>query len=143
MQSFQISDHMIPCVIKFLNPQINNYMKKFIVLALIFCAQLTYAQTDENYQEVISKITENFNSQNAEGIHSLFSADYKTSFTLDKLKGFIETTQAAKGNIDDASLLMKDETGVRFLIQFAEASSVFVLHLNSDGLLTNFELEEY
>lgn len=118
-------------------------MKNVLFLLFIFCAQIATAQTSEDYQTTIDQLKVSYNNQDASAIHNLLADSYKTSYPLQDLKTLITETQQTKGAIEDSSLLMEDETGVRFLVQFTESDSVFVLLLNGEGLLTKFEIEEY
>ncbi|MEL6812639.1 MAG: hypothetical protein AAFP76_15020 [Bacteroidota bacterium] len=118
-------------------------MKHFTFVLLFLCASISYAQTDSDYEKVMSEVATAYNNKDASAIHQLFSQDLQTSYSVNKLKEFVEATHLAKGTLGESSLLMTDEEGAQFLSQFEKADSLFIFLLSSDGKLTKFELGEY
>ncbi|MDC8006259.1 hypothetical protein POV27_19555 [Aureisphaera galaxeae] len=118
-------------------------MKKLTYIFLFLCMSISYAQTDADYEKIVAEVTAGYNNKDAAAIHQLFSSDLQASYSIDKLKEFVETTQLAKGALNESSLLMTDESGAQFLAHFEKADALLVLILSPDGKLTKFEIAEY
>lgn len=117
-------------------------MKKITyLLLLVFC--FSFAQTEDAYQTTLSKISEVYNTKNADALFDLFSLELQSAFPLEKVKNFINENQNNKGNIGDISFLLDDNGTKRYLVEFDEASSVLILGLSLDNKITKLSIEEY
>ncbi|WP_271768023.1 hypothetical protein [Aquimarina algiphila] len=119
-------------------------MNKITYTIVLLCfVQFGFSQTDNDYQTIITTISEGYNAKDANKIFSVFSADLQSTFSLDKVKSFIEENHASKGAMSESTLLVEEDGNRRYLTEFENASSVLVLGLSSDNKVKTFALEEY
>ncbi|WP_271768027.1 hypothetical protein [Aquimarina algiphila] len=118
-------------------------MKKILCLALFLFLQVSFSQTQEDYQKIINEISEGYNAKDANKIFSVFSADLQSTFTLEKVKTFITDNQTKKGSMGGYTFLIDEDKEKRYLIEFEHSSMILILGLSKDNKITKFTLEEY
>jgi len=119
-------------------------MKKIVYVLMLCLAQVAMAQTDTDYENVLSKIATEYNAKSADNLFALFSDDLKTTFTLDQVKAFITENHEKKGEMGDASFLLDGEGDKSYLVEFTNSTSIIIMAiLSPDNKLTKFVLEEY
>ncbi|GAA0720010.1 hypothetical protein GCM10009430_19730 [Aquimarina litoralis] len=115
-------------------------MKKLFFICLLFCFQITVAQTDADYENTLKNIVASYNASDAQKIFDQFSADLQASYPLDKLKAFLTKTLEDQGKFSEFDFMDKDG-GHRYLIQSESDSIILVIELSPDLKLTKFTTE--
>lgn len=119
-------------------------MKKIIcVIILLCCFHFTSAQTEEDYEKIVTSITEAFNSGNKEAILKMCSADFIKATPPEEFGGQFEAYTKELGKVNSHEFWMEGERGNCFLLEFDNASMVLIIKLTSDIKIADMHLEEY
>ncbi len=118
-------------------------MKKIIYITLLLFAHIAMAQTDADYDSSLKEIAEAYNAKDSSKIFDLFSEDLKTTFTLEKVKVFLDDTHTNKGLMGEQTFLTDEEGEKTYLVEFDSISSIIIISLTTDKKLSKLSIEEY
>ncbi|PKV51517.1 Protein of unknown function (DUF3887) [Aquimarina sp. MAR_2010_214] len=118
-------------------------MKKILSIILFLFLQISFSQTQEDYQEVISEITNAYNTKDADKVFNAFSVELQSTFTLEKVKQFVSENQTKKGPMGASAFLLDEEKAKRYLTEFENTSMILILGISPDKKITKLTLEEY
>jgi predicted ester cyclase len=84
-------------------------MKKLICILAILSVTFGFAQDKKSTDlKIVNAYTQAFNSQDFEAIYNLYSAESKTSTTLNQVKAYTERIYNSVGEIKSVSFLNKE-----------------------------------
>ncbi|CAM1355183.1 MULTISPECIES: hypothetical protein [Tenacibaculum] len=118
-------------------------IKKTTLLLFFFLSQISYSQTENDYTEVITNLRKSYNLKDSKKIFESFSSDLKTTFTLDKVKHFIEDYHKSAGIMGSSSFLIDDNDAKRFLTEFDHNSLLLIIGISPNKKITKLILDDY
>ncbi len=119
-------------------------MKKIITVVVFLCViQLTYSQTQDDYDELIEKITVAFNNNDSKEIFNLFSTDYQKLNKQNDFEKMVQTYSKELGKIVSNEFWLEGEKGNCYLLEFNNGTMVLIVKLSETNKITEFTMEEY
>ncbi|EZH75853.1 hypothetical protein ATO12_03425 [Aquimarina atlantica] len=118
-------------------------MKKILSLILFLFLQISFSQTQEDYQQKIIEVTDAYNAKDAGKIFNSFSPQLQSTFTIEKVKQFLSENQSKKGPMGTSSFLLDEDKAKRYLTEFENTSMILILGLSPDKKITKLILEDY
>ncbi|WP_157730194.1 DUF3887 domain-containing protein [Tenacibaculum jejuense] len=115
-----------------------------ICIILLLCvSQVSFAQTDADYEKLVEKITDLINTKDIKSIYDLFSEPLKKENSFENFEKSILGYQEELGKITSTEFWMEGELGNCYLLEFEQASMVLIVKLLSDNKISVFNVEEY
>lgn len=119
-------------------------MKNLIIpLFFLLSSIYSYSQAEDDYLKTLSLISESFNEKKASRIYQKFNTTLKNNLSEDALKKTLDSLHAAQGVISGYDLILEDEKGKNFLVEFESSSMLMLLLLTPDGEIVTFKIKEY
>lgn len=118
-------------------------MKKLLFLIFLCANTLVFSQTEDDYNNTITNITDSYNSESADAVFNLFTSDLKATLTLDSLKKKFADLKNNQGELGESTLLVEDEVGKSYLLSFENGDMLLTILLDANKKLKTFELKEY
>ncbi|WP_438423687.1 hypothetical protein [Aquimarina macrocephali] len=118
-------------------------MKKILSLILFLFLQIGFSQTQEDYQKIITEVTDAYNAKDSKKIFDTLSPQLQSTFTIERVKQFISENQSKKGPMGASSFLLDEDKAKRYLTEFENTSLILIIGVSPDKKITKLILEEY
>lgn len=116
-------------------------MKNIILLFLLCCTSLSFAQTDEDYGTTVQVIIEGIKNNDAQKVFDLFSDELKGTLSIEKLQEIIAGNIKEYGTPSEFDFMMDDNGLKRYLVQTDIDSFMVDVSLSKDLKITKFQIE--
>lgn len=117
-------------------------MKKISFLCLLFFVQISIAQTETDYTNALTAVSEAYNSNNADALFDMFTDELKVSFPLTSVKEFVTKNHERLGKFDGFDFMEDEEGSKRYLVQTDVDSFILNIGLSPEKKITKLQIDD-
>lgn len=119
-------------------------MKQLIaVMLILFLSNTVFSQTVDDYENTLQLVRTAYNKKDPSLIYQKFSSSLKKELEEDAFNKMIQNLNKDKGKMLGHELILEEETGKNFLVDFENGSMLLMIHLSSDNQISTFNIKEY
>lgn len=119
-------------------------MKNFIIpLFFLLFSTSFFSQSNEDYVKTLDFISKAFNESKTSIIYQKFSSELKQKLPEGVFKKTLDSLRIEQGAMSSYELIIEEEKGKNYLVEFDSSSMLMMIHLSNDGVISRFKIKEY